>query len=95
MEKVIIESNAQNLEPFRTNAERFVAIAKERIAEQHHHFDDSIAIFRRTITFYKYKSKSGPPDECTPSEFFNLWLTFVNDFRVFWKNEFDTINLEL
>lgn len=95
MEKVINSSNEQNIEPFKTNAEKFVASAMERIAEQNRHLDESIDIFKKTLKFYKYKSKTGTDDDCTPGEFFNLWLTFVNDFRDIWKKEFDAINWEL
>lgn len=95
MEKVKNSSNEQNIEPFKTNAEKFVASAMERIAEQSRHLDNSITIFKKTLQFYKFKPKTASDDECTPGEFFNLWLTFVNDFRDIWKKEFDAINWEL
>lgn len=95
MEKVLSSSNEQNIEPFKTNSKQFVALATKRIAEQSRHLDESIAIFKKTLQFYKYHPKTGTDDECTPGEFFNLWLTFVNDFRDIWKKEFDAINWEL
>lgn len=67
----------------------------ERMAEQGRQLDESIVIFKKTLKFYKYKPKTGTAEECTPGEFFNLWLTFVNDFRDIWKKEFDAINWEL
>lgn len=95
MKKVIDASNEQNAEPFKTNSAQFVASATERMAEHSRRLTESIAIFQKTLKFYKYHPKTGTVDDCTPSEFFGLWLTFVNDFRDIWKKEFDAINWEL
>lgn len=95
MEKVTSASNEQNIEPFKTNAEQFVASATERMAVQDTRLQESIAIFQKTLKFYKYKPKIATDEESTPGEFFNLWLAFVKDFRDIWKKESDAINWEL
>lgn len=96
MVKVINASDEQNIQPFKKNAENFVAAAKERIAEQKRCLNDSKSIFKKTLKFYKYKKVAIDGEgACTLGEFFNLWQPFVIDFREIWKKQFDAINWEL
>lgn len=95
MEKVIQMSDENNLMPFKEKAEEFVKMASIEIEAQKRRLDESDSVFRKALKYYKYTPKSGTLEDCTPSEFFELWISFVSDFFDIWKKELSAINFEM
>lgn len=95
MRTVIAASTASNLEPFQAKSTEFVRIAVARVDA---HISSLMAckkVFHDTLIYFKHIPKTGTLDECTPNQFFELWLSFVSDFNVLWKREVDAMNVEL
>lgn len=95
MEIVIESSMEQNLQPFKDISEEFVQIANQKIENQFQQLETCKAIFRETLDYFKHIPKTGTIDECTPSQFFELWVKFSIDFRDLWKIESAAINAEM
>lgn len=95
METVIQSSTDINIQPFKDLSEAFLQQAKETIDQQDERLIQCQDIFHRTLEFYKYIPKTGTLDDCTPSQFFELWSSFAADFRDIWKKEINSINAEM
>lgn len=95
MRIVVDASTAVNLEPFNTKSTEFVRFALSKIDIHLNSLMACKKIFHETLVYFKHIPKTGELDECTPNQFFELWLTFVGDFGVLWKREIDSRNAEL
>lgn len=95
MEIVIDSSTEHNLQPFKDMSEEFVQTATNKIDYQFQQLRNCKIIFRETLEYFKHIPKSGTIDECTPSQFFELWSSFSADFRDLWKKELAAINAEM
>lgn len=92
---VIDSSTEQNVEPFKTISQGFVQSACNKIDFQFRQLEECKVIFRDTLDYFKHIPKTGTIDECTPSQFFELWSNFSVDFRDLWKKELAAINAEM
>lgn len=95
MSIVIDASTQENIEPFKEKSHNFVEMATSKIDEQINRLNACKQIFYETLYFFKHIPKTGTIDECTPSEFFELWSSFATDFRDLWKREMAALNAEL
>lgn len=92
---VITSSTEQNIQPFKSISEELVRNASSKIDNQYHELDACKVIFRETLDYFKHIPKTGTIDECTPSQFFELWVNFCIDFRDLWRKEISVINAEM
>lgn len=89
-DRVVVESTAATVQPFKDLMAAFVTEADERIERQAKRLDESQALFRRTLRFFRYQPKSGAAlADCTPAQFFEHWEQFTTDFRDIWKKEME------
>lgn len=95
MKTVVNSSTEQNIQPFKDISEEFVETANNTIVSQYQQLKFCKAIFRETLDYFKHIPKTGTVDECTPSQFFELWVKFSIDFRDLWKIECAAINAEM
>lgn len=95
MEFVIESSTEENIQPFKDISEEFVQAAMQRIDSQFQQLAVCRIVFRETLDYFKHMPKTGTIDECTPSQFFELWVNFSIDFRDLWKKEFAAIQAEV
>lgn len=94
--KIVLElSTPNNIQPFKEISENFVCMAIKIIDEKCDQLTACITIFRETLVFFKHIPKTGTIDECTSSQFFELWSPFAGDFHDLWKKEIVAINTEL
>lgn len=94
--KIVINSSTEhNMQPFKDMSEEFVQIATNKIDDQFQQLRTCKLVFRETLDYFKHIPKTGTIDECTPSQFFELWSTFAVDFRDLWKKEIAAINTEM
>lgn len=73
----------------------FLEDATLRLKNKIDKLDKSKKVFVQVLAFYKFNPKSGTLDECTPSQFFELWTPFTHDFRDIWIKEIDALTKEL
>lgn len=92
---VVNASTQQNIQPFKEISEEFTCMATNKIDQQFNQLRECKVIFRETLDYFKHIPKTGTIDECTPSQFFELWLSFSIDFRDLWKKEIAAINAEM
>lgn len=95
MRTVIDASTSSNIEPFQTKSTEFVENALTKLDEHTHNLETCKQIFFDTLIYFKHIPKTGTLDECTPNQFFELWMSFVGDFSALWKREVDMMNNEL
>lgn len=95
MKTVVDSSTEHNIQPFKDISEEFVETANNKIVSQYQQLKTCKAIFRETLDYFKHIPKTGTIDECTPSQFFELWVKFSIDFRDLWKIESAAINAEM
>lgn len=95
MRIVIDLSTEQNLQPFKDISAEFVQNATKKISYQFQQLETCKGIFRETLDYFKHIPKTGSIDECTPSQFFELWSNFCIDFRDLWRKELAAINAEM
>ena len=95
MSLVITASTEQNMQPFKNISEEFVQIATNKIDYQFQQLKACKVIFREMLDYFKHIPKTGTIDECTPSQFFELWANFSIDFRDLWRKELAVINAEM
>lgn len=88
-------STPQNIQPFKEISEEIASMATNKIDRQFTELRECKVIFRETLDYFKHIPKTGTIDECTPSQFFELWLSFSIDFRDLWKKEMAVINAEM
>lgn len=94
--KIVLKSSTEhNIQPFKDLSEEFVQSATNKIDYQFRQLEECKVIFRETLDYFKHIPKTGTIDECTPSQFFELWSNFSVDFRDLWKKELATINAEM
>lgn len=94
--KIVIDSSTdQNIQPFKKISEEFVQTATKKIEYQFQQLDECKNIFRETLDYFKHIPRTGAIEECTPSQFFELWGNFSIDFRDLWKKEIAAINAEM
>lgn len=95
MKVVIDASTEQNIQPFKDISEEIVQIATNKIDYQSQQLRSCKVVFREMLEYFKHIPKTGTIEECTPSQFFELWSSFSIDFRELWKKEFVAINAEM
>lgn len=95
MEIVIDSSTEQTMQPFKDISEEFVQNAINKIDYQFKQLETCKDIFREALDYFKHIPKTGSIDECTPSQFFELWVNFSIDFRDLWKKELAAVNAEM
>lgn len=94
--KIVVDSSTeQNIQPFKEIAEEFAYMATNKIDSQFNQLRECKVVFREMLDYFKHIPKTGTIDECTPSQFFELWLSFSIDFRDLWKKEMAAINAEM
>lgn len=94
--QIVIESSTEhNIQPFKDISEEFVQSAINQIDNQFQQLNECKVIFRETLDYFKHIPKTGTIDDCTPSQFFELWSNFSVDFRDLWKKELAAINAEM
>uniref|UniRef100_A0A7G3AW85 Putative rhoa gtpase effector dia/diaphanous n=1 Tax=Lutzomyia longipalpis TaxID=7200 RepID=A0A7G3AW85_LUTLO len=94
-QQVIDSSTPENVQPFQEKMKVFLDAATDRLLLQKKDVNDCKKIFHRTMIFYKFLPKSGSLDDTKPEQFFELWLTFSNDFKDIWKREIHDLTREL
>ncbi|XP_055680979.1 protein cappuccino [Lutzomyia longipalpis] len=94
-QQVIDSSTPENVQPFEEKMKVFLDAATDRLLLQKKDVNDCKKIFHRTMIFYKFLPKSGSLDDTKPEQFFELWLTFSNDFKDIWKREIHDLTREL
>lgn len=95
MQIVLESSNDSIIQPFKEISEMFVKIATTDVERQCCQLIACKQLFRETLEFFHHSPKTGTIDDCTPSQFFELWSTFAVDFQELWKREIAAINAEL
>lgn len=94
--KIVVDSSTeQNIQPFKEISEEFAYMATNKIDSQFNQLRECKVVFREMLDYFKHIPKTGTIDECTPSQFFELWLSFSIDFRDLWKKEMAAINAEM
>lgn len=94
--KIVVDSSTEeNIQPFKDISEEFACMATNKIDSQFKQLRECKIVFRETLDYFKHIPKTGTIDECTPSQFFELWLSFSIDFRDLWKKEMAAINAEM
>lgn len=94
-EKVIATSTEDHIQPFKDKMETFYAMASKKIESRFMKIEECKKLFLKTIKFYKYLPKSGTFEEATPSQFFEYWTSFTNDFNGIFKKEVALLTNEL
>lgn len=84
---VISKSSAHTLEPFKTKMNVFCESAMKTIDKMLKELQDSQDIFIDAMRFYHFTPRTGTLENCTPSQFFEYWTNFTNDFKDIWKKE--------
>lgn len=94
--RIVVESSTeQNIQPFKDISNEFVETGTNKIEYLFQRLKDCKIIFRETLDYFKHIPKTGTIDECTPSQFFELWVSFCVEFRDLWKKEMAIINAEM
>ncbi|XP_063699635.1 protein cappuccino-like isoform X2 [Culicoides brevitarsis] len=92
---VVVNASGNSASPFKEKMDAFLEEATTRLENKVEKLDKSKKIFVQALAFYKFNPKSGTLDECTPSQFFELWTPFTHDFRDIWIKEIDTLTNEI
>ncbi|XP_075680114.1 formin protein cappuccino isoform X3 [Dermatophagoides pteronyssinus] len=74
--------NMEHIKIFKDKIDR----AKQRMTEQEENLKECRKIFRDTIKFFMYKTKSKDENEWA-KEFFAHWVQFTNDFKLIFNRE--------
>lgn len=86
-QKVIDESNEDNLQPFKEKMGVFIENSKKNLENEFESLKECRAKFVCTMKFYHFRPKKGTLDVVPPSEFFDLWFQFCVDFKDIFKKE--------
>uniref|UniRef100_A0A336M7H3 CSON010665 protein n=1 Tax=Culicoides sonorensis TaxID=179676 RepID=A0A336M7H3_CULSO len=92
---VVISASGDSANPFKDKMNAFLEEATLRLENKFEKLEKSKKIFIQALAFYKFNPKSGTLDECTPSQFFELWTPFTHDFRDIWIKEIDVLTNEI
>ncbi len=66
----------------------FLEQANVKVQDMEENFLEAKQTFIRTMKFFDYMPKPKKPGEtCPPSDFFQPWIPFCQDFKEIWKNE--------
>ena len=89
--KKVLESTFQDeerkVEPFKSKMGALLKSAVLDCEKLEAKIGDTKKVFESTLLFFCY-----PVEETQPSDFFDVWLTFVRDFKVLWKVELKLIS---
>ena len=87
--KSVVENTKQSskLEPFKSQMGSFIKTAALECAKLSDKIEDSKTAFENTLLFFCY-----PTNEAAPADFFEVWLSFVRDFKMTWKVELKLIS---
>lgn len=95
-EKVISSCSEEHIQPFKDKMEAFITMASKKIESRFMKIEECKVVFVKTLKFYKYMPKTnGTIDETTPSQFFEYWTSFTNDFNGIYKKEITLLTNEL
>ena len=95
-EKVISLSTEEHIQPFKDKMEVFLTMATNKIESRFMKIEECKIIFIKTLKFYKYMPKTiGTLEDTTPSQFFEYWTSFTNDFNGIYKKELAILTNEL
>ena len=86
----VLESNPDEdvkIEPFKSKMGALLKNAVIECSKLENKLTDTKKVFESTLVFFCY-----PVDETLPSDFFDVWLTFVRDFKVLWKIELKLVS---
>lgn len=86
-EKVINESTADNIQPFKEKMTMFLEKANEQLAAEFEELEECRSKFITTMRYYHFTPKSGTIQTFPPNEYFILWSQFCVDFKDIWKRE--------
>lgn len=87
-EKVISLSTEENIQPFKDKMEAFLTMASNKVESRFLKIEECKILFIKTLKFYKYMPKTiGTLEDTTPSQFFEYWTSFTNDFNGIYKKE--------
>lgn len=95
METVLKESAPEHVEPLKGHSQAFKLNSLRKLTLENHKFDQSKGEFKKLMKFYQFVPKTGTVNECTPAQFFELWMPFVIDFKEIWEKEMNLIRREM
>jgi len=87
MMKVIHSDEPKHLEPFKEKMTSFLENAKTSLNGEVNDLEECQDIFLNTMKFYHFKPKKSTLDKAQPNEFFDMWLSFCEDFKDIWAKE--------
>lgn len=71
-------------------------MASNKVESRFMKIEECKILFIKTLKFYKYMPKvSVPLEDTTPSQFFEYWTSFTNDFNGIYKKEIAILTNEL
>ena len=88
--KVVKDSSKSNREPFKSVMESFLSSASDEVSVAKKLLSNSRSRFDELVTYYQVKPQGGE-SEVYPKDFFELWIPFAVEFKVYWKKEMKDI----
>lgn len=79
----VVEADPDLSKIFKEKVDSFVARASNELANEKEELLEAKNKFKAVMKFYQFIPKGATFDTAEPYDFFNLWLSFCRDFKVF------------
>ena len=86
---------AELKEPFSSKMKNFLAKADGQMKVLQESVEECSVQFVKCLNFYKFTPKKGKIEDTKPSDFFDSWYLFCEDFKNLWKKEQQKIEIQL
>lgn len=79
----IVEADPSTSKIFKKKVDSFVSRASTELASEKEDLLEAKNKFKAVMKFYQFIPKGSTLETAEPYDFFNLWLGFCRDFKVF------------
>ena len=86
---------ADHKEPFSSKMRNFLSKADGQMRVLRENVEECSVKFVECLKFYKFTPKKGKIEDTKPSDFFESWYLFCEDFYNLWKKEQQKIEIKL
>ena len=85
----------EDREPFQSKMNSFLSKAQSQVDNLDTSIQAGLNLYHECMKFYKFSPKKGKLEETKPVDFFDPWYIFSNDFKNVWKQEQNSIKIEM
>ena len=85
----------EDREPFESKMNSFLSKAQSQVDHLDTNIQTCLNTYHDCMKFYKFSPKKGKLEETKPADFFESWYIFCEDFKNVWKQEQNSIKMEM